>query len=94
MGRITRTGAWISVLPPTVNGMELGSQEFRDYIFLRCFSKQPDLPDYCDRCGSTFTIYHSLHCMKGGLITAHYNDLRDGVANLASRAFIPTHVRG
>ena len=31
--------------------------------------------------------------MKGGLIKTHNNELHDGVADLASKAFAPTHVR-
>ena len=38
-------------------------------------------------------LSHSLDCKKGGLVTAHHNELRNGVADLASRAFTPTHVR-
>ena len=34
MGRIHMTGAWLSVLPSTVNGTELGDQEWRDFLFL------------------------------------------------------------
>ena len=30
MGHIMQTGAWLSVLPSTVNGTELGAQEWRD----------------------------------------------------------------
>ena len=30
---------------------------------------------------------------KGGLVTARYNKLRDGVADLAGKAFTPSHVR-
>ena len=31
--------------------------------------------------------------MKGGLVTAHHNDLHDGVANLTGKAITPTHMR-
>ena len=30
LGRIQRTEVWLSVLPSTVNGTELGAQEWRD----------------------------------------------------------------
>ena len=40
MGRITRTGAWMSVLPYTVNGTELGAQEWMDSLFL-CYGIKP-----------------------------------------------------
>ena len=35
---------------------------------------------------------HALDCKRGGLVTARHNELRDGVANLASRAFTPFQV--
>ena len=33
--RATKTGAWMTVQPSTINGMELGAQEWRDALFLR-----------------------------------------------------------
>ena len=54
----------------------------------------PDLTDHCDGCGEAFSIYHDLDLKKGGLITSHHNNLCDGVADLASNAFTPTHVHG
>ena len=35
MLRAAKTGAWLTVLPSTVNGTELGAQEWRDNLFLR-----------------------------------------------------------
>ena len=32
-------------------------------------------------------------CKKGGLVTKRHNELRDGVADLAGKAFTPSHVR-
>ena len=52
-----------------------------------------DLPKYCDRCEARFSISHDLDCKKGGLFTARHNELHDGVADLASKAFTPSHVR-
>ena len=48
MQRAAKTGAWLTVLPSTFNGMELGAQEWRDALFLRYGLKPPDLPKYCD----------------------------------------------
>ena len=31
----TNTGAWLKVHPSTVNGTDLGAQEWRDTLFLR-----------------------------------------------------------
>ena len=38
-------------------------------------------------------ISHALDCKRGGLVNARYNDLCDGVADLAGKAFTPSHVR-
>ena len=34
LGRLQQTGAWLSVLPSTINGTELGAQEWRYSLFL------------------------------------------------------------
>ena len=92
MGRIQRTREWLSVLPSTVNGTELGAQEWSYSIFL-CYGIYPlDLPDHYNSCGAAFSIFHDLDFNKGGLITVRQKELRDGVANLAGKAFTPTHV--
>ena len=89
----TKTGAWLTVLPSTVNGTELRAQEWRDALFLRYGLDPPDLPKHCDWFEARFTISHALDCKKGGLVTARHNELRDGVADLAGKAFTPSHVR-
>ena len=38
-------------------------------------------------------ISHTLDCKKGGLVTARHNKLCDRVADLAGKAFTPSHVR-
>ena len=48
MQRASKTGAWLTVLPSTVNGTELGAQEWRDALFLRYGLDPPDLPKYCN----------------------------------------------
>ena len=93
MQREAKTGVWLTVLPSTVNGTELGSHEWRDALFLRYGLYPPDLPKYCDRCEERFSISHALDCKKGGLVTARHNELRDGVVDLAGKAFTPSHVR-
>ena len=85
-------GIWLSVLPSTANGMELGSQEWRDSLFLCYCIEPPDLPSHCESCGAEFSIYHAIDCNKGVLVSACHNDLRDGVADLAGKAFTPAHV--
>ena len=93
MRRAAKTGAWLKVMLSTVNGTELGAQEWRDALFLRYGLDPPDLPTHCDECEARFTISHALDCKKGGLVTARHNELRDRVADLASKAFTPSHVR-
>jgi len=66
------SGAWLSVLPSTVNGTELSAQEFRD-------------PSHCDGCGLKFSVSHALDCPNGGLIIARYNEVRDELCNLWAR---------
>ena len=80
------------MLPSTVNGTELGAQEWRDPFFLRYGLDPPDLPTHRDGFEARFTISHALDCKKGGLVTARHNELRDGVADLAGKAFTPAHV--
>ena len=75
-------------------GHRSGAQEWRDPLFLSYGIDPPKLPDNCDGCGAAFSICRSLKCKKVGLITARHNELRDGVADLASEAFTPTHARG
>ena len=83
----------MKVQPSTVNGTELGVQEWHDALFLRYSLDPPDLTTYCDGCNSKFTICHALDCKRGGLVMARHNELRDGVADLAGKAFSPSHVR-
>ena len=93
MRRAAKTGAWLTVLLSTVNGTELGAQEWRDALFLRYGLEPPDLPTHCDGCEARFTISHALDYKKGGLVTARHNELRDRVSDLSRKAFTPAHVR-
>ena len=90
--RAAKIGAWLTVQPSTVNGTELGSQEWRDAFFLRYCLDLLNLPTYCDGCQAIFPISHALDCKKGGFVTARHNELRDGVEDLAGKAFTPYHV--
>ena len=87
------TGAWLTVHLSTVNGTDLGAQEWRDDTFLRYGLEPPDLPKYCDGCNTRFSICQALDYKRGGLVMARHNELRDGVAYLAGKAFTPSHVR-
>ena len=76
-GYITRMGEWLSVLPSTVNVMELRAQEWRYSFFLRYSIDPTNLPEPCDGYGVAFDICHTIYCKKGGLITANHKELRD-----------------
>ena len=91
--RVTKTGTWLTVQPSTVNGTELGAQEWRGSLFLRYGLDPPYLHHYCDGCNTTFSIYHALDCKQGGLVTASHKEIRDRVADLAGKYFTPSHVR-
>ena len=91
--KIQQTGKWLLVLPSTVNGTELGAQEWRDSLFLSYGIKTPDLQPHCDSCGAAVYICNTMYCKKGGLITDCHNKLCDGVSNLSGKAITPVHVR-
>ena len=93
MRRAAKTVAWLTVLLSTVNGTNLGAQEWRDALFLLYGLDPLDLPSHCDGCDAKFSIRYALDCQKGALVTARHNELRDGVADLAGKAFTPSHVR-
>ena len=76
----------------TVNGTELGAQEWRDALFLWYGLDPPDLPAYCDGCQAKFSISHALDCKNGGLVTTRHNELHDRIADLAGKAFTPSYV--
>ena len=76
----TKTEAWLAVFPCTVNGAELGDQEWRNALFISYGIEPLDLPFHCDVCNDKFSICHFLDCKKGRLITIRYNEIRDGVA--------------
>jgi hypothetical protein len=72
-----QTGAWLSVLPSTVNRTKLSAQEFHDALLMRYDITPPDLPQTCDGCESRFTLQHALGCKKGGPIIFHHKEIRN-----------------
>ena len=52
--RATKTWAWLTVQQSTVNGTELGAQEWGDAAFLRYGLDPPNLTKYCDGCNARF----------------------------------------
>ena len=86
-------GAWMRVQPSTVNGMELGAQEWRYALFLGYGLDLPDLPKFCEGWNSTFFIWYALDYKKDSLVTEHHNELCNGVANLDRKSFTLTDMR-
>ena len=74
-------------------GTELSAQEFRDSLLLRYAQTPKDLPSQCDGCGQKFSVRHGLECKKGGLVISRHNEVRDELADLAAKAFVPSAVR-
>ena len=87
-----KNGSLLTVQLSTVNGTELGAQEWHDSLFLWYGLNPLDLPTHCDGCQAKFSISHAHYCKKGGLVTACHNELRDGVSELTVKAFTPSHV--
>jgi hypothetical protein len=87
------TGAWLSLLPSTVNVTELSAQECRDALLMRYGMTPPDLPATCDGCKASFTLQHALGCKKGGLVIFHHNKIRDKLVHLAGKALTPSAIR-
>ena len=84
---------WLSVIPSTVYGTELGAQEWMDYLFQSYGINPPDRLDHYGRCISVFSIFHALDCNKGGIVMSHHNEIHGGVTDLAGKTFTPKHVR-
>ena len=83
----TKTWALLTVLPPTTSGTDLGSQEWRNYLFL-CYSIYPlDFPTQFDVCNAALCICHALDCNKEGIIATFHKNLYYGVVNLVGKYF-------
>ena len=68
--RGTKTCAWLTGTPSTVNGTDLGAQEWLDTLFLKYSIDPPSLYTISNGCGVAFSIsiYHALDCKKGGCV--------------------------
>jgi hypothetical protein len=84
------TGQWLLVLPSTVNGAELSTQEFHDALLLPYARCPQDLPiQQCDCCQQKFSVHHALQCKRGSLVISRQNEFQDELSDLASKAFFP-----
>jgi hypothetical protein len=70
------TGAWLSILTSTINGMELSAQEFRDAISMRYGDKLLELSTNC--------------CKKGGLVIFCHNEIQDKLVHMAGKVMPPS----
>ena len=57
-------GDCMMVLPPTMNGTELGSQECKDALFMIYGVDMSNLPDVCNICVMKIPLY----CNKGSYV--------------------------
>ena len=87
--RATDNGAWITVIPHCLNGMELSWKEIQENLLLRYGGMPLNLPTYCDGCGKKFLVPHDLSCPKGGLVLAWHNDATKERGALLDRGHQP-----
>ena len=88
-----KTGQWLTVLPSTVSGTELGCNEFRDALRLRYGRSLANLPSHCDGCGASFSLEHALSCKVGGLIIQRHDEINQELASLSTMALKNSSVR-
>jgi hypothetical protein len=91
--RGTETGAWFTVLPSTISGTELSSDELCDSLHIQYGRTPAGLQPTCDGCGASFNTRHTLSCAKSKLVIISHNELRGKLCGMASRAFQPSAVR-
>jgi hypothetical protein len=94
LSRISRRGckmgAWLSVLPSTIAGTELSSDEFYDSLYIRYGCTPAGMQPTCDGRGASFNTYHAFSCAKCALIITRHNELRDELCDMTFRAFQPS----
>ena len=91
--RAANTGAWLSAVPNTLAGTELGKDEWRDSACIRYDMKPETIPKKCDGCGKEATVEHVLNCRIGGLIISRHNELKKELIDLGIKAFGTNSVR-
>jgi hypothetical protein len=90
LGRMGKTGAWLSVIPNRFDGTELLQEEFQDNLFIRYGLRPRGLPDHCDGCREPFTVEHGLSCKKGGFVGQQHDNVCKELAHLCSMALTPS----
>ena len=83
-------GAWLTVIPTTLNDTNLEKNEWQDSARLRNNLAPMGMQSHCDGCGAGMSVEHAMSCKKGGLVNARHNILRDQWHNLLAIATTPS----
>ena len=70
-----------------VIGTVFAARKFHDFFCARYNVTPPNLHSKCDGFGTSFDVRHILSCIKGSLVIARHNEVRDKLLYLAWRAF-------
>eukprot|EP00957_Ditylum_brightwellii_P050041 3793394-Ditylum_brightwellii.AAC.1 len=84
--RAMRTGAWLTVIPNSMNDTALLEEEFCDNIRLRYGMHPLHLPLRCNGCYAKFSVEHGLMCKKGGLVLLRHSNLNKEWGALGAKA--------
>ena len=77
----------MSVHGTTVSGIVLSATELRDFLCARYNVSPLNLQSYCNGCGTSFGVTHTLSYSTGGLVIACHNKIRDKLFYIYRRAF-------
>jgi hypothetical protein len=91
--RGTETSAWLTVLPSTIAGTELSSDELCDSPHIRYVFTPAGLQPTCYGYGASFNTRHAFSCAKDGLAILIHNELHDKLCDMAFGAFQLSVVR-
>ncbi len=88
LGRMGKTGAWLSVIPNRFDEMELLREEFQDNLTIHYGLRPRGLPECCDGCREPFTVEHGLSCKKGGFVGQQHDNVCEELAHLCLMALM------
>ncbi len=92
LGQMGKTGAWLSFIPNSFDGMELLREEFQDKLAI-CYGLRPrGLPERCNGCREPFTVEHGLSCKKGGFVGQQHDNVCEELAHLCLMALMPSRI--
>ncbi len=90
LGRMSKTGAWLSVISNHFDRTELSREEFQDNLTIRYGLRPRGLPKRCNGCREPFTVQHGLSCKKGGFVGQQHDKVCEELAHLCSMALMPS----